>query len=163
MVLLVHLDASSAGPRVMLVQVVLQVRSGRRVMDFLVRRAIEEIEALLVRLVPKEKVFPAPWVLLVYLDSKENLDQKEQESLDQRVMLDSEGCLVYRDLQEKVFKDSRVIQVVQVLQDQQDLKDKEFKDQRVNRDPRAWRDRGGSLEKDFLELKVTEARRGREA
>lgn len=132
-------------------------------MDFLVRRGIEEIEALQARSVPKETVFPAPWVLLVYLDSKENLDQKEQESLDQRAISDSEGCLVYRDLQEKAFKDSRVTRVDLVHQDQQGLKDKEFKDQRVIRVPRAWPGRGGSLEKAFLELKVTEAQRGRGA
>lgn len=160
-VLLDQQDASSLDPRVMLVRVVLLVQLGRLATDFLVQRVTEEIWAPQVRSVPRETASPAPRVHLVCLDFQENPGPKAWASPDQRGILDSEGCRVYRDLRAKASKDLRVTSGDLVHQGQLGHRDKEFRGQRASRGPRACRARGEYPEKDFLELKVTEAQQGR--
>lgn len=127
----------SPGPRVMLARVVLLVRLGKLATDFQAQRVTVEIQAPQVHLVPKEKATPAPWALLVCRDFQENPALRESASLDQRGILVSEGCLVYRDLQAKASKDLRVTPGGPAPRGQQGHQGKEFKDQRVSRGPRA--------------------------
>lgn len=137
MVFLVLLDALLLDQRGTQVRVVHPAPLGRLATDFLVQRVTAETVAQGVHLVRKETATLALWVLLVYLDFRENLDWRALVSQDQRGILASVGRLVYPDLRAKASKDPQAIKAGLDLRGQRDLQDKESKGPRASRAPRA--------------------------